>query len=518
MSVLTSNWCLIARELVEPLKMRKQMMAQKAGALRDDADKWSSIDWKEAQRQVRRLQVRIAKAAKENRCNKVRSLQYLLTHSFYAKLLAVKRVTSNKGKKTPGVDGVLWQGTRAKWRAACSLRRRGYHPQPLRRIYIEKKNGKLRPLSIPTMYDRAQQALFKLGLAPVAETTADKNSYGFREGRSCADAVACAFNALSKPNSAPWILEGDIKGCFDNISFQWMLENIPMDKVVLHKWLRAGYVENGIQYPTRKGVPQGGIISPTISNMVLDGLEEAVRCAVPRRCRINFDRYADDFIITGKSRSILEDAIQPTVKGFLAERGLELSPEKTVITHIKDGFTFLGQTFRKCGRVLHITPSTEGVHALMQKVGTMIREHVSAPMPALIKQLNVTLRGWANYHRHVVASDAFSRIDTYVFEQLWRMVRRRHSTKPAHWLVKQYWSAAGKNVFAVLAKTAKAGKKLYQVLRVSAMGIRRYVKIKADANPYLPEYAGYFWRRRNQKDSKLLPAMTAREFRAMVSV
>lgn len=493
------------------------MTADKAGALKDDAGKWRSIDWKEAQREVRRLQVRIAKAVKENRWNKVKSLQYLLTHSFYAKLMAVKRVTSNKGRKTPGVDGVLWQGARAKWRAACSLRRRGYHPQPLRRIYIEKKNGKLRPLSIPTMYDRAQQALYKLGLSPVAETTADRNSYGFREGRSCADAVACAFNALSKPNSAPWVLEGDIKGCFDNISFQWILENIPMDKVVLHKWLRAGYVENGIHYPTRKGVPQGGIISPTISNMVLDGLEGAVRCAVPRRCRINFDRYADDFIITGKSKSILEDAIQPVVEGFLAERGLELSPEKTVITHIKDGFKFLGQTFRKHGRVLHITPSTEGVQALMSKVGTTIREHVSAPMPALIKKLNATLRGWANYHRHVVASEAFSKIDTYVFEQLWRMVRRRHPQKSAGWLTKRYWTAAGKGIFSIQTQTAKAKIKIYPVMRISAMGIRRYVKIKADANPYLPEYAHYFWRRRNKKESKLLPTMSAREYRAMVS-
>jgi len=491
------------------------MTADKAGALIDDADKWNSIDWREAQRQVRRLQVRIAKAVKENRWNRVKAIQYLLTHSFYAKLLAVKRVTSNKGRKTPGVDGVLWQGVRAKWRAACSLRRRGYHPQPLRRIYIEKKNGKLRPLSIPTMYDRAQQALYKLGLAPVAETKADRNSYGFREGRSCADAVACAFNALSKPNSASWILEGDIRGCFDNISYDWMLKSIPMDKVVLRKWLRAGYMENGIHYPTRKGVPQGGIISPTISNMVLDGMEQAVRSAVPDRRRINFDRYADDFIITGKSKSVLENAIQPVVKDFLAARGLELSPEKTVITHIKDGFTFLGQTFKKHGRVLHITPSPEGVQALMQKVGTFIQEHVSAPMPALIKKLNATLRGWANYHRHVVASEAFKRIDTYVYEQLWRMIRRRHSQKSAQWLSKQYWSAAGKNVFAVCVKPDK---KLYQVLRVSAIGIQRHVKIKADANPYLPEYAGYFWRRRNRKDSKLLPALSAREFRAMKAI
>ena len=224
------------------------MTAQKAGALGDDAKMWNSVNWKEAQRQVRRLQMRIAKAVKEGRWNKVKSLQYLLTHSFYAKLLAVKRVTTNKGKKTPGVDGVVWKGARAKGQAARSLKRRGYNPQPLRRIYIEKKNGKKRPLSIPIMYDRAMQALYKLALAPVAETTADGNSYGFRECRSCADAVQAAFNALSKPNSAKWVLEADITGCYDNISKRWMIDNIPMDKVVLRKWLDAGYVENGITY------------------------------------------------------------------------------------------------------------------------------------------------------------------------------------------------------------------------------------------------------------------------------
>jgi RNA-directed DNA polymerase len=496
--------------------MRKQMTAEKAGALKDnDALKWMSIDWKEAWRRVKRLQVRIAKAVKEKRWNKIKSLQHLLTNSFHAKLLAVKRVTSNKGKNTPGVDGVRWRGARAKWRAARSLRRRGYKPQPLRRIYIPKKNGKLRPLSIPCMYDRAQQALFKLALAPVAETTADKNSYGFRECRSCADAVAAAFNALSKPNSAPWILEGDIKGCYDNICFSWMLQNIPMDKGVLQIWLRTGYVENGIQYPNHKGVPQGGIISPTLANMVLDGLEAAVRCAVPRRSRINFVRYADDFIITGKSKTILEDAIKPTVEAFLAERGLELSPEKTLITHIKDGFTFLGQTFRKHGRVLHIMPSREGVLALVDKVGTLIREHVSAPITALIKKLNEVLRGWANYHRHVVASEAFSRIDSYVFEQLRRMLRRRHSNRSAGWLVKHYWSASGHpNTFATRVKTATGKWKVYQVVRISAIGIRRYVKIRAAANPYRPEDAAYFARRRNDKNSKLLPAMSAREFHA----
>jgi RNA-directed DNA polymerase len=214
---LTSNWCFLARASGESPQVRKQMTAQ-AGALTDDAKQWQAIDWPAARREVRRLQIRIAKAVQEGKWGKVQALQWLLTRSFHAKCLAVRRVTSNRGRKTPGVDGVLWQGARAKWQAACRLRRHGYKPQPLRRVYIPKPNGKKRPLGIPTVYDRAMQALYKLALSPVAETTADRNSYGFRENRCCADAVAAAFNALSKPNSATWVREGDITGCFDTSS------------------------------------------------------------------------------------------------------------------------------------------------------------------------------------------------------------------------------------------------------------------------------------------------------------
>jgi RNA-directed DNA polymerase len=249
--------------------------------------------------------------------------------------------------------------------------------------------------------------------------------------------------------------------------------------------------------------------------MTLDGLEEAVRRAVPRRSRVNFIRYADDFIITGKSKRLLEKKVAPAVEAFLAERGLTLSEEKTVITHIKNGFTFLGQTFRKHGRKLHITPSTEGVFALVRKAGTLIRKHVGAPMPALIKKLNQALRSWANYHRHVVSSEAFSRIDTYVFEQLWRMLRKRHPKKSKKWLNKKYWTAAEqKHTFAVIAKIKKGIKKVYQVVRTCSIGIKRHIKIKAAANPYDPEYASYFWKRRNRKESKLLPALSARAYRA----
>ncbi len=488
------------------------------GALITDTAKWKSVDWKQAQYQVRRLQMRIAKAVKENRWNKVKVLQNLLTRSFHARLLAVKRVTSNKGKKTPGIDGVLWKRNRDKWQAVFSLQRRGYRPKPLRRIYIPKKNGKKRPLSIPTMKDRCMQALYKLALSPIAETTADKNSYGFREGRSCADAIAAGFNALSKPNSATWILEGDIKGCFDHISHEWIMQNIPIDKVVLKKWLKAGYVEDGISYPTRKGTPQGGIISPTLSNMTLDGLEKAVKHAVPSRRRVNFVRYADDFIITGKSKSLLEKNIKPAVEAFLKERGLELSQEKTTITYIKKGFQFLGQNFRKHGRKLHITPAKEGVLALIRKIGTLTRKYVSAPMPIFIKKMNEILRGWGNYHRHVVASRAFSCVDTYVFDQLWRMLRRRHPSKGKRWLHKKYWTAGNrKHVFAVKAKDTKGLEKIYQIQRLYAIGIRRHIKIKAEANPYLKEYGSYFRQRKHDRKSRLLPALSVRELRAMSS-
>ena len=490
-------------------------MTASADAPIDDATKWARIDWDLARREVRRLQMRIAKAVKEGRWRMVRALQYLLSHSFYAKLLAVKRVTSNRGKKTPGVDGILWQGARAKWRAVLSLRRRGYRPQPLRRIYIPKKNSlNKRPLSIPCMYDRAMQALYKLALAPVAETTADGNSHGFREGRSCADAIAAAFNALSKPNSATWVLEGDIKGCYDNISQDWMLGNIPMDKGILRKWLESGYVEGGRLYPTRKGTPQGGIISPTLSNMTLDGLEQAVRSAIPRRSRVNFVRYADDFIITGKSKYLLETQVKPVVVRFLAERGLTLSEEKTSITHINHGFKFLGQSFRKIGNILQITPAKEGVLALKRKVGNLCRKYLSAPMPALIKALNQTLRGWGNYHRHVVASEAFSQIDTYVFEQLWRMIRRRHPNKSKKWLVRKYWTVGGTNTFSFRCKT-RSGPRIYRVIRLCSIGIRRHIKIRAKANPYTKEDAAYFWRRRNVKESRFLPGFTSRESKAI---
>lgn len=460
--------------------------------------------------------MRIAKAVTEGRWAKVKALTYLLTHSLAARLLAVWKVTSNKGRETPGIDGILWKDATDKINAVLHLQRRGYKSQPLRRIYIPKKNGKKRPLSIPTMNDRAMQALYSLALAPIAETLADRNSYGFREGRSCQDAIAAVFNALSKPNSATWVLEGDIEGCYDNISHQWLVEHIPMDREILGKWLKAGFIEDRLLYPTHKGTPQGGIISPILANMTLDGMEKATLQSVPRRSRVNFIRYADDFVVTGKSKKLLETTVKPVIEEFLATRGLRLSPEKARITYIKDGFDFLGQHIRKHGKKLIITPCKEGCIALIRTIGDLIRRHTSAPMEVLITKLNQLLRGWANYHRHVVASVAFSRVDSYVYHQLWRMLHRRHLNKSTGWLSKRYWSAGGKHVCAWIKKQ-KIGNRLYRVLRVCSLKIVRHVKIKADANPYLAEYASYFTDRRTRKEARQLGALSARLFRAKIA-
>lgn len=234
---------------------------------------WHQIEWGQVHKTVRRLQKRIVEAQKQGRYGKVKALQHLLTRSFSAKALAVKRVTQNHGRRTPGVDKVIWDSAAKKAKALQQLRSRGYHPQPVRRVYLEKSNGKLRPLGIPTMKDRAMQALHLLALEPVAETTADPNSYGFRTKRSAHDAIAQSFIALSHRNSAQWILEADIQSCFDNISHAWLLNNIPMEKRILSKWLKAGFLDRHGFHTTREGTPQGSIISPVLANMTLDGLE-----------------------------------------------------------------------------------------------------------------------------------------------------------------------------------------------------------------------------------------------------
>ena len=253
-----------------------------AGAVSDNTLEWHAINWQKAHENVRRLQARIVKATQAGKRGKAKALQHLLTHSFSGKALAVKRVTENQGKRTPGVDGEIWDTPAKKAAAIYSLRQHDYHPLPLRRIYIPKSNGKTRPLGIPTMKDRAMQGLYLLALDPIAETQADPNSYGFRRERCCADAIHQAHIVLSNRAGAEWILEGDIKSCFDRISHTWILDHIPMDKTILRKWLKAGFIGKHVLHPTEEGTPQGGICSPVLANMTLDGLEARIRARYPK--------------------------------------------------------------------------------------------------------------------------------------------------------------------------------------------------------------------------------------------
>jgi RNA-directed DNA polymerase len=244
-----------------------------AGAAPNPTPDWHSIPWSKVWRTVRRLQARIVKAVAQGRWNKVKALVYLLTHSFGGRALAILRAVSNSGAKTPGVDGVLWNTPEAKSTAFGTLRRHGYQPQPLRRVFIPKSNGKRRALGIPTLRDRAMQALYLLGLDPIAESQADGHSYGFRRERRCADALDQVHCLVSNRHGPQWILEGDIKACFDRISHPWLLTHVPMDNRLLRQWLEAGFLEKHAWFATTEGTPQGGIISPVLANWTLDGLQ-----------------------------------------------------------------------------------------------------------------------------------------------------------------------------------------------------------------------------------------------------
>ena len=457
---------------------------------------WKHIIWQKVENHVRRLQIRIAKAIKLGRHNKAKALQWLLTHSFYAKCLAVKRVTQSRGKNTPGVDKVIWRTPNQKMKAALSLKRRGYKSLPLRRIHIPKKNGKTRPLGIPAMPDRGKQALHLLGLEPISETLADKNSYGFRSKRSIHDAIQQCFILLSKKQSAKWILEGDIKACFDKISHKWLLDNIMMDKTILDEWLKAGFMEKNVFYNNTDGVPQGGVISPTCANLTLDGLEKVINSISRKDDPIHFVRYADDFICTAKTKETLEQKVLPVIINFLKERGLELSLEKTKVTNIQEGFDFLGFNLRKYKGKLLIKPAKKGVKTFLDNIRETIKLMGACKTSDLIKTLNPKIRGWANHYRHVVAKDTFSYIDSQIFSALWRWAKRRHPNKNASWVRNKYFTKIGFRNWCFYSKEKNKDGTDHQVLIfASDTSIIRHVKVKAEANPYDPDFNEYFRKR-----------------------
>ena len=468
------------------------------------AKAWSNVDWDKAERFVYRLQVRIAKAISLGKYNKAKALQWLLTRSHYAKLLAVKRVCESQGSKTPGVDGELWRCASSKYRASLNLNTRGYRALPLRRIYIPKRNGKRRPLSIPTMKDRAMQALYLLALLPIAETKADRSSYGFRPERSAHDALQHCYIAFAGNNKAQWVLDADIEGCFDNISHQWLLENIPIDKRVLTRWLDAGFIESQSFSPTTGGVPQGGVISPTLANIALDGLEVIIREAGKGR-KVNFIRYADDFIATADSKDLLEDTIIPLIDKFLATRGLRLSSEKTRIVHIDDGFDFLGFFIRKYQGKYLSKPSKANVKSFTREIKQVVRRGYGHSGAALIRQLNPKIRGWANYYRIGVAKATYAKMDNYIYKVCMHWVMRKYSYHCRYKAVDKYFrrrSAMRGWIFSDLNVKSNGIKEVVAITKMMDVRIQRHVLIRGNANPFDAAYCDYFQKRKQWKKSQ----------------
>lgn len=462
---------------------------------------WHSIDWKHVMLFVGRAQMRIAQAELEKDFRRVKRLQRNLIRSWQAKALAIRRVTENRGKRSSGVDGELWDTPQKKWKAVDQLNQPGYRARPLRRVYIPKANGKERPLGIPTMLDRAMQALHLLALEPVAECAADPNSYGFRKGRSTHDARQQLFISLSQKASAQWVLDADIKGFFDHINHDWLLAHAHMDKRVLRKWLKSGVVDRGQLHRTEEGTPQGGIISPVLANITLDGMERslvaflrttlgATRAA---SAKVNLVRYADDFVVTCGSKELLETAVQPWIESFLRERGLMLSTVKTRIVHIDEGFDFLGWNFRKYSGKLLIKPNRKNVQAFYGKVREIIASSLSkVPKERLIQRLNLSLRGWAQYHKGAVAKATFSKLDHLIFWRLMRWGRRTHPRKTAKWVFTHHWKRVGdRNEFVANTTDRWDQPVQLRLYRLADTPIVRHVKVKGNYNPFDPADLAY---------------------------
>lgn len=495
-----SSWI---RVFVEPLKKEKQMITNKtvSASFSDKLD-WNQINWQKCNKITKRLQARIVQAIKEKRWNKVKALQYLLTRSVSAKSLAVKRVTTNRGNCTAGVDGQLWKTSTSKSNAISNLRQKGYKPLPLKRIYIPKSDGGKRPLSIPTMKDRAMQALYLMGISPVAEATGDIHSYGFRVKRSTADAMSQIFKTLAGRNRAEWILEVDIRKCFDEIDHEWLLNSTPMEKKILHKWLKAGYIEKQAFCSTKWGTPQGGIISPTLANMALDGLEDLLKdhfgskgSQKRKKSGVHLIRYADDFIVTGKNKEILELQVTPLLKKFLSKRGLVMSKKKTSITHVREGFDFLSQNVRKYGTSIIIKPSRDSIKRLLNRVRDLVKKNRAQTQEYLICILNPLIRGWGYYHKRVCARKTFEKVDHEIFQALWHWSKRRHPNKGLRWIKKKYFKTQGNNNWCFMSRSKSKNNntvELKELFKTTSIPIRRHRKIRANANPFDKEWYEYF--------------------------
>lgn len=476
---------------------------------------WHSINWYSVYRNIRNLRGRIFKATQNKNWRNVRNLQKLMFRSFSNILESVRRVTlDNKGSKTAGMDKVLIKTPQQRlafsYELVCDHR---CEPIPVKRVYIPKKNGKLRPLGIPTIRDRALQAIVKNALEPCWEAQFEGISYGFRPGRSTHDAIGKIY-LISRPNKTmKWVVDADIKGCFDNIDHKKLLEiigNFPYRELI-EKWLNAGYVDKNTFYPQSSGTPQGGIISPLLANIALHGMEEALGVKYNKKGELHRSkrcvvRYADDFVIFCKTQEDAEIA-RDEINQWLSTRGLFLSVEKTKIVHLLEGFDFLGFNIKhykvkntKTGLKLLIKPSKEFLKKTRNDIREIFLNHSGKRVDLLIGKINPVIRGKANYLNKVVSSKAFNRLDDYIFKREVRYVKRTHPGKPKYWTKNKYWGRL--NFQRPNDKWVFGDKKTGNILiKFAWTKIVRHSLVRQRSSPDDPSLREY-WEKRDKNNSK----------------
>jgi len=470
-------------------------------------DRWETLPWRTIQRNVFKVQKRIYQASQRDDVSTVRKFQRLLMGSRSAKLLAVRKVTQdNRGKGTAGVDGVkaLTPPQRLKLAHALRVSRKA---RPVRRVWIPKPDtDEQRPLGIPTIHDRALQTLVKLALEPEWEARFEANSYGFRPGRSCHDAIEAIFNATA--HLEKYVLDADIAKCFDQINHDALLDKLntgPRLRRQIKAWLKAGVLDEGELFPTERGTMQGGTISPLLANVALHGMEELLVQRFPTKVHKGFYapqviRYADDLVVLHKDRAIIEQC-QEVLAEWLQNIGLELKPSKTRITHTRNapvgepGFSFLGFNIRqyavgktqsgkdtrrqRVGFKLFIKPSKSSIKRHLHQLGVTVGRHQHKEQTRLIRALNSLIIGWCRYYSTVVSQDVFEKVEYVFFARLFAWAKRRHPNKSKWWIVDQYWRITKGKGWRFQPPGSD-----YQLYQHRSTPIRRHVKVQGRRSPY----------------------------------
>jgi len=502
----------------------KDRVKNDIGSKRLPLQEWSSINWKAVKKRVRNLRQRIYRATQNGQWNKVRSLMKLMLRSYSNLLLSVRRVTQdNQGRQTAGIDGQTVLTPTQRVELVKDMRKYTlWKARPTKTVYIPKANGKQRPLGIPTIRDRVAQAVVKNAFSPGWEARFEENSYGFRPGRSCHDAIQQCHLRLSKGKDT-WVLDADIKGAFDNINHEYILKTIGQTpgRELIKQWLKAGYVEAEIFHETESGTPQGGVISPLLANIALDGMEKVLskytktktyqsqhkngkykgqqRTSKVKSPRYGFIRYADDFVVTATTREDIE-AIVPVLQEWLLERGLELNKDKTNIVHVEQGFKFLGFNIRQFNKSCFCFPQKEKIINFLRNVNQWLKANHNTKPEAIIKHLNPILIGWGNYYK----CGASKRVFYYVENKLWKMLYKwglkRHPNKTKGWVAKRYFKTlkGRKWNFAVQANDQRRVENYIALKWLADIPIERHVKVKGTSSPDDPNLNQYWHDRKTR--------------------